>query len=135
MCLSSTAKPQAPTRITLDQAVELALAHSHTLKASQMQIQQNQSQEITAALRPNPTLTWDSLFIPVFSPSNFGTDELTTIQQFDIGASYLFERGRKRRRRIDAAKDATAVTRYQVLDNQRALIFNEIGRASCRERV
>jgi cobalt-zinc-cadmium efflux system outer membrane protein len=124
VCLSGAALAQAPTRITLDQAIDLAIAHSHTLKASQTQVQQNQAQEITAALRPNPTVTWDSLFIPVFSPKNFSTDELTNIEQFDVGASYLFERGGKRHRRIDAAKDATAVTRYQVLDSERTLIFN-----------
>jgi cobalt-zinc-cadmium efflux system outer membrane protein len=124
LALTGAVSAQSPVRITLDQAVDLALAHSHTLKASQTQIQQNQAQEITAALRPNPTVTWDSLFIPVFSPKNFSTDELTNIEQFDIGASYLFERGGKRHRRIEAAKDATAVTRFQVLDSQRTLVFN-----------
>ena len=124
LCLSATVLGQTPTRISLDQAIDLALAHSHTLKASRTQVQQNQAQEITAALRPNPTLTVDSLFIPVFSPNNFSSDELTTIQQFDVGASYLIERGGKRRRRINAAKDATSVTRYQVLDSERSLIFN-----------
>ena len=38
--------------------------------------------------------------------------------------SYLLERGGKRHRRIDAARDATAVTRYQVSDTERILIFN-----------
>ena len=41
---------QAPTRISLDQAIDLAIAHNHALKATQTQIQQSQAQEITAAL-------------------------------------------------------------------------------------
>src|SRR6266851_3326303 len=44
--------------------------------------------------------------------------------QFDIGASYLFERGKKRQHRLQAAKDATSVTRSQVSDSERTLIFN-----------
>ena len=43
--------------------------------------------------------------------------------QFDLGLSYLFERGRKRQHRLQAAQDQTAVTRSQVADNERALTF------------
>jgi cobalt-zinc-cadmium efflux system outer membrane protein len=118
------ASAQTPTRIGLEQAIELALAHSHTLKAARTQIQQGQAQETTASLRPNPTLLWDALFLPIFSAQNFTLDNVSNIEQFDVGVSYLFERGGKRQRRIGAAKDATAVTRYQVNDSERTLIFN-----------
>jgi cobalt-zinc-cadmium efflux system outer membrane protein len=121
---ASLVMAQTPTQISLDQAINLALAHSHTLKAARTQIQQNQAQEITASLRPNPVLAWDALFVPTFSPQNFTSNNLSTNQQFDIGASYLIERGGKRHRRTDAAVDATAVTRYQVSDSERTLVFN-----------
>jgi cobalt-zinc-cadmium efflux system outer membrane protein len=49
---------------------------------------------------------------------------LNVTQQFDLGVSYLFERGQKRQRRLQAARDQTAVTRAQVTDAERALIFN-----------
>jgi cobalt-zinc-cadmium efflux system outer membrane protein len=124
LLLAGLANAQPPARINMEQAINLALAHSHTLKAARTQIQQNQAQEITASLRPNPTLAWDALFIPTFSPQNFTTNNLTTTQQFDIGASYLIERGGKRHRRTDAAVDATALTRYQVSDSERMLVFN-----------
>ena len=124
LLLAGLASAQAPPRIRLEQAIDLALAHSHTLKAARSQIPQSQAQEVTASLRPNPTLAWDALFIPVFSPQNFTLDNLATTQQFDMGVSYLLERGGKRQRRMDAARDATAVTRYQVNDSERALIFN-----------
>jgi cobalt-zinc-cadmium efflux system outer membrane protein len=124
LLLAGLASAQTPVRITLEQAIELALAHSHTLKAARTQIQQNQAQEITASLRPNPTLAWDALFLPTFSPQNFNSNNLSNTQQFDVGASYLIERGGKRHRRMDAAGDTTAVTRYQVDDSERTLIFN-----------
>jgi len=115
---------QTATRITIDQAVDLALAHNHSLQATRTQILQNQAQEITANLRPNPTLGVDWQFIPIFSPDQFTLDNADTIQQFDIGLGYLFERGHKRQRRLQAARDTTAVTRSQVADAERTLAFN-----------
>jgi outer membrane protein, heavy metal efflux system len=113
----------AATQITLEQAISLAVANSPSIKAARTQIQQNQAQEITANLRPNPTLSWDSQFIPVFS-GDFSTDTLNNLQQFDIGVGYLFERGHKRQNRLQAARDATAVTAAQVADTERTLVFN-----------
>jgi outer membrane protein, heavy metal efflux system len=118
------AAAQALPRISLDQAIDLALAHNHNLKAARTLISQNRAQEITASLRPNPTLGWDGLFFPAFSPSNFSGDNLSNTQQFDMGLTYLFERGEKRRHRVDAARDATAVAQYQFSDSERGLIFN-----------
>src|SRR5581483_10284292 len=113
----------AATLITLDQAIDLAVTNSPTIKAARTQIEQNQAQEVTANLRPNPTLSWDSQFIPVFS-GDFSTDTLNNLQQFDIGVGYLFERGHKRQNRLRAARDQTAVTTAQVADTERTLIFN-----------
>jgi outer membrane protein, heavy metal efflux system len=115
---------QATTLISLDQAITLALAHNHSLRATRTQIQQNEAQEITANLRPNPTFGADSQFLPFFSPQDFNGENVNTTQQFDVGLSYLFERGRKRQHRLKAARDATAVTRAQVSDAERTLIFD-----------
>jgi outer membrane protein, heavy metal efflux system len=115
---------QNTTLISLDQAIDLALAHNHALLATRTLILQNQAQEITANLRPNPTLGVDSQFVPFFSPQDFSGDNLDQTQQFDIGISYLFERGHKRQRRLQAARDQTAVTRSQVTDAERTLAFN-----------
>ena len=71
LLLAPAAEAQSPTLITLDQAIDLALAHNHSLKATRTLILQNQAQEITANLRPNPTLNFDSQFLPIFSPSDF----------------------------------------------------------------
>lgn len=125
---TTPAVPPAPnpasTRITLDQAIDLALTNSPTIKATRTQIQQSQAQEVTANLRPNPVLSWDTQFIPIFTPGDFSTNTLDNLQQFDIGVGYLFERGRKRQNRLRAAKDQTAVTASQVTDAERTLTFN-----------
>ena len=119
-----TAAGQNTTLISLDQAIDLALAHNHSLKANRTLILQNQAQEITANLRPNPTLGVDTQFIPFFSPQDFSGTNLDQTQQFDIGIGYLFERGHKRQHRLQAARDQTAVTRAQVTDAERTLAFN-----------
>jgi len=110
--------------ITLDQAIQMALEHNHTLLAARTTIEQNLAEEITANLRPDPVLMGDTQFLPIFQPSNFNSDYLDNTAQFDVGLSYLFERGMKRQHRLQAAKDQTAVTRWQVADNERTLTFN-----------
>jgi cobalt-zinc-cadmium efflux system outer membrane protein len=102
----------------------LALAHNHSLKGTRTLILQNQAQEITANLRPNPVLGADAQFIPFFNPQDFSADNLDQSQQFDIGLGYLFERGHKRQARLKAARDQTAITRAQVADAERTLAFN-----------
>jgi outer membrane protein, heavy metal efflux system len=121
---TGTAVSQTTTLISLDQAIDLALAHNHALKATRTLILQNQAQEITANLRPNPTFEVDSQFMPFFTPQDFTSNNVNQNQQFDLGIGYLFERGRKRQRRLQAARDQTAVTRAQVTDAERTLAFN-----------
>jgi len=124
LLLAESGAAQNTTLIGLDQAIDLALKHNHSMQATRTLILQNQAQETTANLRPNPTLGADSQFIPFFGPQNFSADNLDQTQQFDIGIGYLFERGRKRQRRLQAARDQTDVTRAQVADAERTLAFN-----------
>jgi cobalt-zinc-cadmium efflux system outer membrane protein len=101
----------------------MALQHNHNLLAARTTVQQNQAQEITANLRPNPTLFTDWEYLPLVRPGESILDYLHDSTEGDIGLSYLFERGKKRQHRLRAAKDATEVTRSQVADNERSLAF------------
>ena len=112
---------QPESRITLDQAIQMALEHNHALRATKTQIQQSQAQELTASIRPNPVFTFNSLFIPFTAAT---ADNFNTISEFDLGVGYTFERGRKRQRRISAARDQTSVTQSQVADAERTIVFN-----------
>ena len=114
----------AAVKISLDDAIQMALQHNHSLLAARTTIQQSEAEETTANLRPNPVLLGDAQFLPIFQPSNFSTDYIDNTAQFDLGVSYLFERGKKRQHRLQAARDVTAVTRSQVADNERSLTFN-----------
>jgi cobalt-zinc-cadmium efflux system outer membrane protein len=116
---------QGPVTFTLDQAIQMALQHNHTLQAARTTIQQNQAAEITANLRPNPTFFTDWEYLPVFTrqQGTSAADYLQNSTEGDMGLSYLIERGNKRARRLEAAKSATAVTRSQVTDTERGLTF------------
>jgi cobalt-zinc-cadmium efflux system outer membrane protein len=119
-----TSQPSASARISLDDAIRLALQHNHALQALRSTIQQSLAEEITANLRPNPTLGLDAQFLPIFQPDKLNSDYLDQSAQFDAGIGYLFERGKKRQHRLQAAKDQTAVVRSLVSDNERQLVFN-----------
>jgi cobalt-zinc-cadmium efflux system outer membrane protein len=118
-----TSPTQVPVKITLDDAIQMALAHNHTLAAARSTIDQSEALETTANLRPNPVLLGDAQFLPLFHPDQASADYVNSAAQFDLGVSYLFERGKKRQHRLAAAKDQTAVTRSTVADNERGLAF------------
>jgi cobalt-zinc-cadmium efflux system outer membrane protein len=101
-------------RITLDEAVPMALQHNHNLMATRTAIEQSRAQEITASLRPNPALSGSWQPPSLFAPEG--------ASQVGLGLSNDFELG-KRGRRIQAARDATDVTRSQVGDSERGLAF------------
>jgi len=125
----ATALPQLATaqsstvRVSLDDAIRMALQHNHALQALRSTIQQSLAEEITANLRPNPTLGLDAQFLPIFQPSQFSSEYIDQQAQFDAGLGYLFERGKKRQHRLQAAQDQTSVVRSQVSDSERQLVF------------
>src|ERR1700761_1215666 len=118
------AQNPSTVKISLDDAIQMALEHNHNLLAARTTIQQSEAEEVTANLRPNPVILSDWQFLPIFQPDQFSSDYLDNTAQFDLGVSYLFERGQKRQHRLQAAKDVTAVSRSQVADNERTLTLS-----------
>jgi len=96
-------------------------ANNPTLKAGAIGIDESKANEITAFLRPNPTLniltdgTQIAPYKGVWQPLA-GTEE-------QIGASYLHERQHKRELRLQSAKGATDITVSGQADLDRNLIF------------
>ena len=116
---SGTRQPLPPA-ITIEQAIELAKKNNPMLQANQTLISQSKAQEITANLRPNPVISWDMQYLPLFEPSLFTDSNYWETQaQYDVGIGYLFERGKKRQHRLQAARNVTAVTESQVADAER----------------
>jgi cobalt-zinc-cadmium efflux system outer membrane protein len=126
------AQTKGPVRITLDEAIQMAVQHNHNMLAMKTTIQQAEAEETTANLRPNPTLFSDWEYLPLGSPSRQNPDTYAGVStgdylknntEGDLGLSYLIERGQKRQHRLQVAKDTTAQTRSLVADNERSLTF------------
>jgi cobalt-zinc-cadmium efflux system outer membrane protein len=118
---AGAARAQGPVLLTLDEAIELALHHNHTLLAARTTVRQSQAQEITANLRPNPSFFATWAYLPIQRPEEGYFSYLKDSTETDVGLSFTVERGNKRYRRLQAAKDNTAVARSQVEDNERGV--------------
>jgi outer membrane protein, heavy metal efflux system len=125
---SSFAQPQvlsyanAPSLISMEDAVRIALQYNQTLRAQRLNIDQSKAGEITAGLKPNPVLGNVVDTIPIFSPQ---TIRLST-QIYEETLSYTVERGGKREKRVAVAKDNTDVAAKTVTDNERQLRFQVV---------
>lgn len=110
---------QPPSMISMDDAVRIALAYNHSLRAQRLTIDQSRAQEITAALKPNPIFTTLVDTIPIFSPQTIRANT----QIYSQSLAYTYERGGKREKRLAVAKDNTDVSAKTVTDNERLLRF------------
>ena len=109
--ISYAQAPAAP--VTMQQAVEQALAHNPALLSAQQNLLSMKGQEVEAGLRANPYLgvTGTDITLPSNNPGN--------PYSYSAGVSRLFERGQKRRWRLDAAHATTAQTEAQYHDQIR----------------
>ena len=92
-----------------------------TLRAAQLAVDEARAEEITAFLRPNPTLT-----ASVDQIDPFTTGPLRPLSMaLPFGSlGYLHERQHKRELRLESAKEGTGITGYQTSDAARTLLFN-----------
>jgi cobalt-zinc-cadmium efflux system outer membrane protein len=106
--------------LTWDQVREKFEAVNPTLKVAQISIDESRDNEVTAYLRPNPSLgvlADGTQLVPhqgVWQPFS-GTDISPSV-------SYLHERRHKRELRLEAAKKATDIAGSQYKDQDRTLL-------------
>ena len=115
--------PPAASLLTREQAVALAVQRNQALHAQRLTVDQSRAGEITAGLKPNPLFTSSNADFPVFTPSRLTWSNLANNQTFTESLSYLLERGGKRERRVQAARDATEMTARTVDDTERQVRF------------
>ena len=119
----ATLASQAPaqTSLTWEMVKDKFESTNPTLRASQLNIDETRASEISAYLRPNPTLTLStdgtqlSRYQGVWRPFA-GT-------QYSPSVSYLHERQHKRELRLDQAVASTGIARSTYLDQERGLLF------------
>ena len=113
---------QAPKALTWDEVKQHFEANNPTLSAGQIGIEESRANEISAYLRPNPTLTLLGDQIdpfpggPAHGPFAYFLPSATV--------NYLHEREHKRELRLESAQKATGIAVSSQSDLERNLIFN-----------
>jgi outer membrane protein, heavy metal efflux system len=124
LAVPATAAAQTPAaRLSMPDAVRLALEHNHQLASQRLNVDVSKADEITAALKPNPVFTSVNENFPVFSPSQLTLNNVANNQNYVESLSYLFERGGKREKRTLVARDTTEVVAKTTVDAERQLTF------------
>jgi cobalt-zinc-cadmium efflux system outer membrane protein len=118
----------AQTTFTWQQIEDKFEAANPTLKAAQLNIDESRAAEITAFLRPNPSVTGllDQInpFAPVLSSSGASVYRPLTNTLPYGSFSYLHEREHKRELRRDQARESTTIAQTSYQDQERGLVFN-----------
>ena len=99
-------------RLSLDDAVSLALHENPTLRAKQHQYRAIQAGEVTAGLRPNPTV---NSIVEQLGSRNIDP-------QYTVNVGQPIELGGKRARRLDSTRAASRVTAADLDDTRRQLV-------------
>ncbi len=120
LAASPAARAQAsppPAPLTLEQVLDIARAKNPTLLSAQQHVTATKAAEITAGLRQNPnfTLSGANTTLPANNPSSPYT--------YVGNISRLFERGQKRRWRLDVADATTDVTQSEYHDQVRQTVL------------
>ncbi len=101
-----------PGALTLGQVLDLARTKNPTLLAAEQNLQAVQAQEIQAGVRQNPNLGIAGSDITEPASSN-------NPYSYSLQVSRLFERGEKRKWRLEDARATTGQTRAQLEDSIR----------------
>jgi cobalt-zinc-cadmium efflux system outer membrane protein len=103
--------------LTLQQVVEMARTKNPTLLAAEQNLRSVRAQELQAGVRANPyfTLYGTNVTLPAEGAAN--------PYSYSAQVSRLFERGEKRRWRLDDARATTAQTQAQLEDTVRQTIL------------
>ncbi len=117
-------QPVAPiTRLSMDEAVRMAVARNQTLQAQRFTVDQARADEVTANLKPNINVSFGVAGFTPFTPSSINGDFFANVASYSAGVTALFERGGKRENRLSFAQATTDVTAKTVSDAERQLRF------------
>jgi outer membrane protein, heavy metal efflux system len=107
---------QTPAPLSMQQAVDLARVQNPSLLAMDAHVTATRQSEITAGLRVDPNFNLTGSDVSLSANSN-------NPYFYSGQVSRLFERGQKRRWRLDIAHSTTDVTRSQYADQQRQVVL------------
>jgi cobalt-zinc-cadmium efflux system outer membrane protein len=115
-------RAHAQTSLTWEQIRDKFEQTNPTLLSDAVNIDEARAEEITAYLRPNPSLSFFTDQFTVFKTPNTPYRPLAGVDEGG-GISYLHERQHKRELRREAAQEGTSITESTHADLQRNLLF------------
>ncbi len=110
-------------KLSVDDAVRMALAHNQSLGAQRLNIDLSKADELTASQKPKYTFSGSADGFPLFSPSQINGDYFASVMQYGFAVDHVYERGGKHDKRITTGLDTIDVTSKTVLDAERQLRF------------
>jgi cobalt-zinc-cadmium efflux system outer membrane protein len=120
MGVSARAQTRAP--LTWAEVRQRFEQQNPTLLAGRMNVEESKAQEITAHLRPNPSL---AILADQIDPFSGGVAHGPFAYLLSTATfSYLHERAHKRELRLESAQGATAIAISSQSDLERGLLFN-----------
>jgi len=124
VCLLADAALSASAQQTLtwEQVRGRFEQNNPTLLADKLSIDESKAEEITAFLRPNPTLTLSADGTQIAPNKGVWQPFAGTFESPSL--SYLHERQHKRELRLESAKKATLIAESSHVDLERTLLFN-----------
>jgi cobalt-zinc-cadmium efflux system outer membrane protein len=118
-CVAQTAAP--PRALTWQETVEKFRAINPTLLAGKANIEEARAEEITAYLRPNPTV---NLGLDQVTPFSSGPYRPLSNSYAFGNVDYLHERRHKRELRLQSAQETTLIATSAQGDLERNLLFS-----------
>ncbi|MCE5309978.1 MAG: TolC family protein [Acidobacteriales bacterium] len=109
--------------VTVDQAVEEALAKNLSLAAERYNISIAEARQITARLRPNPVFTLDGDHLDLLG-TGFDTINNGGPNEYSVRTDFILERGGKRAARMAVAAADTSVAGLNFRDAMRRLVYD-----------
>src|SRR5271170_8138685 len=117
LCGGITLPAQTAAPLTLEQAIAVARTQNPALLSGRQHVTATKASEVTAGLRQNPSFTLSGAEVSL--PANNPASPYT----YTANVSRLFERGQKKRWRLDVARATTDVTQNQYNDTERQTIL------------
>ena len=109
--------------VTLEQAIQEALANNLDLAAEKLNVTVAEARAITARLRPNPVLTVSGQTLNVLG-ATYSPNTPLGPNQLNVHTDFPFERGHKREERIAVAKEERSLAELGVREVMRQVIAN-----------
>src|ERR1700716_1469475 len=126
MACAQQSQPQSPPPPTFTWSWERVKdrfeLNNPTLLADKLNIDESKAQEITAFLRPNPSLTLTADGTQIAPERDIWRPFAGTYETPSV--SYLHERRHKRELRLESAKKGTLIAESSHADLERTLLFN-----------